>query len=359
MKFRLGLAVLGLLATAAAAADRFERISPSEAGYDPARLAILAEHLAASGSSSLLLLHEGRVFFEWGDIHKPLLVHSMRKALLNALVGRCVATGRLKLDATLKSLDLDDAPDPLTPQEREATVEQLLASRSGIYHTAAAESDGMHAAKPARGSHPPGSHWHYNNWDFNAAGALLEQACGPLYDAFDRDIARPLGMQDWQHRIGHFRQTDPEPDPAAWAELDGFYQDEPSRSRFPAYHFRLSAHDLALYGQLYLQQGQWQGQHLVPRDWIQRSTQPISMVEPQWGLAYGWLWDVLIPSQPQEPPAFFHTGLDVHMLGVYPRHRLVMVHRVDTEAGSRFKPHDLIKVIRLMHAARTPAAPQP
>jgi CubicO group peptidase (beta-lactamase class C family) len=347
-------------AQAAAAPDRFERISPAEAGYDAARLQALADFLAQAGSQSMILLHEGRVFFEWGDVRKPLLLHSMRKAVLNALVGQCVARGRLPLEATLAELGIDDNAPALTAEERRATVLQLLQSRSGIYHPAAAESAAMQAAKPPRGSHAPGTHWHYNNWDFNAAAAVLERACGPVFEAFDRDIAKPLGMLDWQARIGRWSEGDPEPDAAWLARLDGFVQQEPSRSRFPAQHFRLSAHDLALYGQLYLQGGAWRGQQLLPRDWIEQSTQPVSVVQPQWGLAYGRLWDVLLPARPEDPPAFFHTGVDVHMLGVYPLQRLVMVHRVDTEAGrSRFKPRDLVQVIRLMHAARRASPPSP
>lgn len=358
LAFGLVLAMLNSTAVQAAAApDRFERISPAEAGYDAQRLQALAAFLAQAGSQSMLLLHEGRVFFEWGDVRKPLLLHSMRKAVLNSLVGQCVARGRLRLDATLAELGIDDVPPALSAEERRATVLQLLQSRSGIYHPAAAESEGMQAAKPPRGSHAPGTHWHYNNWDFNAAAAVLERACGPVFEAFDRDIAMPLGMLDWQGRIGQWTEGEAEPGLACLAKLDGFTQREPSRSRYPAQHFRLSAHDLALYGQLYLQGGAWRGRQLLPRDWIRQSTQPVSLVQPQWGLAYGWLWDVLLPARPEDPPAFFHTGVDVHMLGVYPLQRLVMVHRVDTEAGSRFSARDLVQVIRLMHAARLTPPP--
>ena len=91
---------------------------------------------------------------------------------------------------------------------------------------------------------------------------------------------------------------------------------------------------------------------MVPAEWITQSTKPYSIVEPEYGLAYGMLWNVVIPTGPNEAPAFYHTGVDVHMLGVYPRHRLVMVHRVDTESGSRFNGGDLYRVIRMVHGAR-------
>ena len=98
--------------------------------------------------------------------------------------------------------------------------------------------------------------------------------------------------------------------------------------------------------------GQWHGRQLVPSRWIDESTQPISITDEKFGLAYGQLWDVLVPEPGETHPAFFHTGVGVHMLGIYPKLGLVMVHRVDTERASSFDDGDLYRVIRTMHAAR-------
>ncbi len=183
------------------------------------------------------------------------------------------------------------------------------------------------------------------------AGALYERATGHrIYDAFYREIAQPLGMLDYRNRVG----TQATPDAPLGADLDGFYLREPARSRFPAYHFRMSAHDLALFGQLYLNRGQWKGRQLIPNTWIAFSTQPYSVIEPEYGLNYGLLWNVLTPSSPGEHPSFYHTGVDIHMLGIYPKHKLVMVHRVDTERPYRFNGNDLYQVIRRIHGARLP-----
>ncbi|MDQ2701372.1 MAG: beta-lactamase family protein [Pseudomonadota bacterium] len=348
---RLVIALLAccLVAPAANAGDAFERISPEQAGYDPARLEALRALLEQSGSESLLLLKDGKVFFEYGDIHAKRLVHSMRKPLLNALIGIQLQRGCLDLDATLADYHIDERPPGLTALERSATLRQVLQSRSGVYHPATAESESMQAARPERGSHAPGTTYYYNNWDFNVAGAVFEQ-CAQLgvHEAFGAWIARPLGMRDYTGRIIS-PPAEGQPTPA-WA--DGIRQLEPAISRYRAYHFRLSAHDLALFGQLYLQHGQWQGRQLVPADWIDASTQPISIIDERYGLAYGMLWDSLVPEPGQARPSFFHTGLGVHMLGVYPEHGLVLVHRVNTEQPYRFNDGDLYPVIRAVHAAR-------
>jgi CubicO group peptidase (beta-lactamase class C family) len=331
--------------------DAFSRITPAEAGYSSAGLDSLRTALAESGSESMLLLHDGKVFFEWGDIRQKRLVHSIRKPLLHALIGMEAHRPCLALDSTLASLGIDDEPLPLTEAERHATVRQVLQSRSGVYLPAAAESDGMSAARPARGSHAPGSFFYYNNWDFNVAGALYERCTGQrIHEAFRTKLAEPLGMLDYQHVIAEMDGGDL-PDPLT---VDGIRSYERQHSRYPAYHFRLSAHDLALFGQLYLDHGRWRGRQLVPSAWIDLGTQPVSVINAQYGLAYGMLWDVLIPDPGEQRPSFYHTGVGVHMLGVYPARRLVMVHRVNTEQEFRFTDAALNRIIRLMRRARLP-----
>lgn len=329
--------------------DRFKRITPEQAGYSTEKLKSLETFLEDSGSDSLLLVHDGKVFFEWGDIRKKILVHSMRKALLNSLYGVYHQRGSIDLQQTMAELGIDDIAPSLTEQEKSARLIDLLKSRSGIYHPAAAESEYMAKNRPLRGSHAPGEFYYYNNWDFNVAGYIFEQRSRKrIYDAFYTEIARPLGMLDYHNKI------------VAWSgeaapidkDADGFYRLEPELSKFPAYHFRMSAHDLALYGQLFLNHGRWGKRQIIPAKWIDLSTQPYSITEPEYGLAYGLLWDVLVPDAIEKRASFYHTGVGVHMLGIYPKHKLVLVHRVDTEKDYRFNDGDLYRVIRMVHAAR-------
>lgn len=331
--------------------DAFERISPAAAGYDAAALEDLRRFAQGAGTESLLLLHDGRVFFEYGDLRVKRLVHSIRKALLNALVGIEQASGTcLTLGRTLADFGVDDIAPSLTAAEKQATLQHVLQSRSGVYHPAAAETDGMAAQRPPRGAHAPGTFWYYNNWDFNVAGALYEQCSGErIHEAFLKRVAAPLGMLDYQGRVDAWPEDGPHD-----AATDGYRRLEPAKSQYPAYHFRMSTHDLALFGQLYLQRGRWKGRQLVPASWIDASTRPVSVVNSEQGLAYGMLWDVLVPSAGESRPSFFHTGLGVHMLGVYPAHGLVLVHRVNTERPFEFGERDLLQIIRRVHRARLP-----
>lgn len=325
-------------------------ITPAQAGYDADKLSLLRSHLEAAGAESMLLLHQGKVFFSYGDIHQPRLVHSIRKSLLHSLIGIGVAEGCIRLDASLAELAFNETNDVLTKTEQQATLRDLLKSRSGVYHQAAAENEAMTRDRPARGSHSPNTHFYYNNWDFNAIGAIYEQQCRQsIFTAFEQKIARPLGMAYRANTQRVILETPDAPLPPG----SSFYQLEPSRSQYPAYHFRLSAKDLALYGQLYLQQGNWQGTQLLPAQWIRDSTQPYSITDPDYGLAYGMLWAVVAPAADDKGPnAFYHTGNGVHMLGVYPQQDMVFVLRVNTEQAYTFHGGHLYQAIRLAHGAR-------
>ncbi|MDH4271900.1 MAG: serine hydrolase, partial [Candidatus Aminicenantes bacterium] len=75
-----------------------------------------------------------------------------------------------------------------------AAVSDLLKSRSGVYHEAAAESEDMVETRPTRGSHPHDTFFYYNNWDFNALGTIFEKVTGAkIFEAFKREIAEPIG----------------------------------------------------------------------------------------------------------------------------------------------------------------------
>ena len=120
----------------------WERITPEQAGWDAGALAAAQDYSQGIGTASFAVVQHGRMVASWGDITRRLELHSVRKSLLNALIGIAVAEDRIQLDATLASLGIDDAPPSLTVVEKGATVRQLLQSRSGVYHEALYETPG-------------------------------------------------------------------------------------------------------------------------------------------------------------------------------------------------------------------------
>ena len=56
----------------------------------------------------------------------------------------------------------------------------------------------------------------------------------------------------------------------------------------PAYAMLLSARDLARFGLLYLNDGEWAGKQVVPSSWVEESTKRWS--DASYGLGYGYMW---------------------------------------------------------------------
>jgi CubicO group peptidase (beta-lactamase class C family) len=258
------------------------------AGFDPVRLDTLRARAEAEGTSAMLVVVGGRVVFAFGDVARPTYLASARKSVLSMLYGRYVADGTVRLDATLAALGVDDLGG-LLATERSATVGDLLAARSGVYHPAANGGDAS-ALAPPRGSVRPGAYFLYNNWDFNALGAILERATGEdLYTLFERDLARPLGFQDW------IRDVQPK-------------RNDTGASRYPAHHLVLSTRDMARLGYCMLRGGRWREIQVVPAAWVDRTTRVMtpaaevartSPFHPR--LGYGLLWWVLDPAAAPGP----------------------------------------------------------
>jgi len=286
-------------------------VIPEEIGWSTVKLEETKSYAEEIGSAAVMALYDGKVFFSWGDIAKKYLVHSIRKPFLSALYGIYVNRGLIDLDKNLQELGIDDIAPVLTLEEKKATIRDLLMSRSGIYHPAAAEAKEMIKSRPKIGSHQPGSFFYYNNWDFNALGTIFEKVTGKkIFEAFKEEIADPIGMQD-------FLLT------------DGRYQLEWEKSLHPAYHFRMTARDMARFALLYQNNGQWGNLQIIPRNWIKESAFPYS-AHALHGDSYGYMWSI-IPEESGFGAGFYHTGMGVHFLVVLPDAKLVFIHRVDTD----------------------------
>jgi CubicO group peptidase (beta-lactamase class C family) len=296
--------------------------SPSDYGWDPAALEQARQVADEGGSAAVMVVDHGLVVAAWGEVERRFKVASTRKSLVAAMMAPELASGALRLDATLGDLGVDDVGG-LTGIERTARFGDLLSARSGVYHPAAKEVPGVDERRPARGSHLPGTFWWYNNWDFNLAGQLLACAAGKgLIALFDERLARPLAMEDWRPADG-------------WEEL------EPSASRWAAWEFRLSTRDLARFGQLILQHGSWSGRTVVPAEWVETMTRTV--VDRGAGSGYGRLWWIS-PGRSDERPAaevdrilvephVATIGAGGQICIVFPRLDLVVVHRGDTDSG--------------------------
>jgi len=310
--------------------------SPDQAGWSLQKLANIRDYIEQMGSTSAMIVQHGAVVAAWGDIAGRSNLHSCRKSLLNSLIGIAVAEGKINLNDTLEKLSIDDNKPSLTAEEKQATVRDLLEARSGVYHPTVYETKGMMEQKPPRGSHAPGTFWYYNNWDFNTLGYFYEKATGTkIFDAFYREIAQPIGMQDYKPRDGHYITS--------------------ADTRFPAYPIDMSARDFARFALLYLHGGKWNTTQVVPEDWVKESTRPYSDSESG---GYGYLWWTGDAASGKPQAISFPKGsswAEGH-LGQYavvvPSLDLIIVNRVDEKMTKRtVHKRQIAQMVRMVVAA--------
>jgi CubicO group peptidase (beta-lactamase class C family) len=318
------------------ATDDLEAVNPEDVGWSSEKLRELGEAAGRAGYSAVILLHDGKVMYEWGEVEMNYWCHSIRKPFLSALYGIYVDKGVINLDATMEELGIDDIPPRLTRTEKTATVRHLLQGRSGIYHEAAGENQQMRDRRPERYSHEPGTFFYYNNWDFNALGTIFEDVTGKkIFDEFEKRIAAPIGMQDF--------------DPSECK-----YNLEADKSRHPKYSFRISARDIARFGALYQRNGVWNGKRIIPESWMTESTTAYSEKD---GGGFGYMWGIAAEgswlAELVGGRAIFFSGAGVHNLVVLPDSKIVFVLRMDTDGDwSLPDREDNARIYALLREAR-------
>ena len=298
-------------------------VEPEKLGWSSAKLAEARNFSKKIHSAAVMIVDNGVVVDAWGDITRNYYCHSIRKSLLSALLGIHIEEGNIDLSKTMEELDIDDYEPSLTPIEKQATVFDLIRARSGIYHPALGEGYFMAPMRPEQHTQAPGTFWYYNNWDFNALGTIFEQETGTkIFEEFDTRIAKPLQMED-------FNISD-----CSYKTSKDYGQGPISKHRY--YQFRMSTRDLARFGLLYLRNGQWRDQQIVPAEWVRESTARHSQIWPDGG--YGYLWWTgskggLITNVNVRGHSYLASGAGVNKVIVLPYRELVIVHRVDTFEG--------------------------
>lgn len=300
--------------------EQWEYVRPGQLadhGWDGRALRTVMEHLRDdSNSTGVVVVDRGRVVFRFGDIEELSYVASVRKSILAMLYGYWVENGTIDLDATLEELGMDDIGG-LLPIEKQARIQHLVTARSGVYHPASYSGDDLSQAPP-RGSQQPGSYMLYNNWDFNAAGAAFELATGrDIYDELQAQLATPLQFEDWdrsmQRKAGNL-----------------------TVSQYPAYPIWVSTRDMARIGYLMLNEGSWDGEQVISRDWARRITSVVTPLEEMnpvrrrdgyFGYGYmWWVWDGPRAVGPFEG-AYTARGAWGQWITVFPALDLVIAHK--------------------------------
>lgn len=252
---------------------------PSE--VDQARLrrvvdeAFSGEQYAPSKTTGVVVLYRGQLIAEqyaptWG-MHTQYRTWSTAKSITNALVGILVGEGKLDVKARAPITEWQD-------DERAAiTIENLLHMSSALRSKGSMTFDaywgGIDTAANAVASElarEPGSRWFYSNYDT----LLLVKSIKEVLDDEVEYLKFP--RRSLLNKIG-MRHTFPETDPYGNYILSSQCYTTPR--------------DLARFGLLYINDGVWEGDRILPEGWVEYSVTPAPQKRGE-GRGYGaqfWL----------------------------------------------------------------------
>ena len=322
-------------------AEGWAKAEPRKHGFDETKLPDLQTLAADSKATGLCVVAGGEMIWEWGNTTEyACYIASCRKSILISMYGKFIDSGAIKPRASLADLGIDDIGG-LSDLEKSAKVQDVITCRSGVYHEPSNSGDDEN--KPARDTKTPGTYYCYNNWDFNVAGFILEQASGKtVYQLVDEMLARPMGWQDW-----HLDRQK--------------YAGDTSKSIYKAYHLYISTRDFARFGYLMLRKGNWDGEQLVKESWVKEITTTYSSLQEVSGtggtFSYGYMWWLFdddgdkVRANPLYYGGYMARGAGGKYLAVLPEADLVIAYKNADNKGSY---SGMIKVIDAFLGAYDP-----
>jgi CubicO group peptidase (beta-lactamase class C family) len=296
----------------------WRRSTPEEQDIDPVILARAAHEARDNMPTlySLLIIRNGYVALEEhyrghkpGDLYS---VRSVTKSVTSALIGiACQAHYLAGLDQTVAELlpeyfGVDDEPRKL-----QMTIKDLLTMQAGLQWGPPNEwrfyqyADWVAFALKRPMSASPGTQFMYNTGASQVLAAIATKTTGMTMAAFAQErLFRPLGIRAYEW------ETDPQ-----GITIGGF-------------GLSLMVEDLAKFGYLYLHNGQWDGQQIVPTAYVQASTTAWSAGGFPEESGYGYQWWV---TEEAGYHAFFAAGYGGQYLYVVPELDAIVVTTADYE----------------------------
>ena len=258
----------------------------------------LIEGLEHFHTDGLIILYDGKMLFEkyWNGNTKDSkhIAFSVSKSYLSALFGIAIEEGLIKSIDDNVSIYLDDFEG--TGYE-DVKIKNLLQMSSGIefnedyadpnsdinrFARATAKGSSFRDfAKTLKNGKKQGTYNHYVSLDTQVLGMILESVT-------DMPLREYLYKRIWS-KIG--------------TESDAYYIADKTGTDMALGGLNATLRDFSKFGQLYLNEGSWDGEQIVPKSWVVKSHTPDAphlmpnagdLSSSEWGYGYQW-W---IPGDP-------------------------------------------------------------
>lgn len=206
---------------------------------------------------SIMIVQHGNVLAEkWmseGKEDEPHVLNSVSKTFTASAIGFAIAEGKLKLTDKVISFFPDQLPANISENLEAMTIHDLLTMTCG--HDGDLRSNERAARNADKGwveqflaypvDHKPGTFFAYNSPGTYMLSAIVQKVTGEkLVDYLYPRLFRPLGIVNVK------------------------WQESPEGINCGGWGLYLKTEDLAKMGQLFLQKGKWDGQQVLPEEWI-------------------------------------------------------------------------------------------
>jgi len=236
------------------------------------------------GGPAGLLIRNGYIVAEWGDIERVDMTFSVTKSYLSTVAGLAIDRG------LINSVD-----DPVSEYVWDGTFEGAHNARITWEHLLNQSSDwsgelfGMPDwadRPPAEGGiddwknrrlNEPGTSYKYNDVRVNVlAYSLLQVWRKPLPQVLKEHIMDPIGASTTWRWYGY---------ESSWVNVDGTRVQSVSGGGHSGGGIFINTMDHARFGLLFLRKGNWGGKQLFTEEWIRKITEPSPANE-----SYGYMW---------------------------------------------------------------------
>ncbi|MES2693605.1 MAG: serine hydrolase, partial [Verrucomicrobiota bacterium] len=261
MRFIAVVAVVFGLKVSAFAASGLPRSTPEAQGVPSAAILgfVTAAEEKIDALHSFMLVRRGQVVAEgWWSPYGPEDRHqmfSLSKSFTSTAVGLAIDEGKFSVDDPVLKFFPDEAPAKPSANLKAMRVRDLLTMSTG-HHAEdiqgfpyVSDEDPVKKFLALPVTHKPGTFFVYNTPATFMLSAIVQKTTGkPVVEYLAPRLFEPLGIANpiWDAT-------------KQGVSLGGF-------------GLNIRTEDIAKFGQLYLQRGQWQGKEVVPAAWVDTAT---------------------------------------------------------------------------------------
>jgi len=229
---------------------------PKSQGVNPDKLnqaiVYLADQCGEHKTDQVVVIRNGYMIWKGNDIDNIHNVWSCSKSFTSTVLGLFIDEHKCRLDTKAK-----DHVSSLQMKYPDVSLLHFATMTSGYDAIGGAQTNTPY--QPEIPLYKAGSMYKYHDCAMNQFGNVLTRIAGePIEELFTRKIADPIGMDtsywDWHD----------------WGYIDGLIVNGGAGNKGRGIH--ISARELARFGHLFLNRGNWDRKQLISSDWVDMAT---------------------------------------------------------------------------------------